>query len=762
MTIESEVAALAAATTALTAAVNVAKASLDTAVTTATTEADAAVAAAATVSEMSSAINAVAADLTHIDTVATNITNVNTVAGANANIAAVAADLTALNAVAADLTNINAVQADLSMINTVAMDTANINTVASIFGNVNTVAGVSANVTTVAGISANVTSVAGVAANVTAVAGDLTAINSVAADLTALNSVAADLTNINAASGYASTATTQAAASAASAAAALVSANNAASVVTGGTASLLPAPGKIPLANSAGKIDAGWTTLNVNDIGVPGNAGFGVGICPAVPAGYTPMAGCTDVSSANYGNYTYSDGSICVWVPGFYLRIGNAANPTYSAYGVNSTSIKPLSAFPDDATANAEGYYRHRAFINAGANQLGFWRDKYDASQNGTIASSIYNAMPLVSGPAAGQVGFSVCTANGQTPANAYYGAFATAKSRGAKFFPESVFIADALCQISEAHAQASTSTTYCAYYSSGTTNFPKGNDNNALHSGDDSGVVFTTAGASSYANFALAGSGVPFAKTTHNGQACGISDVAGNIYKINPGLTCIATTKTITGATQANPVALTIVAHGRTTGDPVQIESVGGMTQINGKIFSCTVVDADHITLDATNGTAFGAYTSGGTCIGGTFYTLKTSADIAAVTGGNSGATDHWGATGVAALFDAVTLKFNTTYPNNDFAQRYGNGANAVFDMSTSNGRILTMMGMPASGGVSPSGSNAMGLDYYYQYIRDQLCVQSRGLWNNGSSAGGRNRYLNNSRTYATYYVGLACASYL
>lgn len=554
----------------------------------------------------------------------------------------------------------------------------------------------------------------------------------------------------------------QATAAAASAAAALVSQNNAASVVTGGTASLLPAPGKIPLANSAGKIDAGWTTLNVNDIGEPGAAGFGCGICPAVPAGYTPMAGCTDVSSANYGNYTYSDGSVCVWVPAFWLRIGHANNPTYSTYGVNSKSIKPLSAFPDDATANAEGYYRHRSFINAGANQLGFWRDKYDPSQNGTIASSIYNAMPLVSGPSTGQIGFSVCTANGQTPANGYYGAFAVAKSRGNKFFPESVFIADALCDISEAHAQASTSTTYCAWYSSGTTNFPKGNDNNALHSTDDSGVVFTTAGASSYANFAKAGSGVPFAKTTHNGQACGISDVAGNIYKINPGLTCSATTKNITGATQANPVALTVVAHGRTTGDPVQIESVGGMTQLNGKIFACTVVDANTITLDATDGTAFGAYTSGGTCIGGTFYVLKTSVDIATVTGGATGATDHWGATGVAAMFDAVTLKFNTTYPNNAFAQRYGNGANQVFAWDTSANRALAMMGMPASGGVSPSGSNAMGLDYYYQYIRDQLCVISRGSWDGGSYAGGRYRHLQVARADSYSHVGLACASYL
>ena len=503
------------------------------------------------------------------------------------------------------------------------------------------------------------------------------------------------------------------------------------------------------------------TTGTVNDIGIAGQAGAGVGIHPSTPTGYTPMTGYSDPYSVNYGNYTGADGSAEVWVPAYYLRIGDSRNATYALYGVNSISIVKLSTYANEAAANADNYYLHRAFVNAGVNEPGFFRDKYDSSQNGTTASSIYNAMPLVSGPAAGQVGFSVCTANGQTPANAYYGAFAASKSRSAKHFPESVFIADALCRISEWIAQAATISSYCAWYSSGTTNFPKGNDNNALHSTDDSGVVFTTAGASSHANFANAGSGVPFAKTTHNGQACGISDVAGNIYKINPGLTCIATTKNITGATQANPVALTVVAHGRTTGDPVQIESVGGMTQLNGKIFACTVVDANTITLDATDGTAFGAYTSGGTCIGGTFYVLKTSVDIATVTGGATGATDHWGATGVAALFDAVTLKFNTTYPNNAFAQRYGNGANQVFAWDTSANRALAMMGMPAAGGVSPSGSNAMGLDYYYQYIRDQLCVLSRGYWSAGSYAGGRYRYLDNHRTNSSGTVGLACASY-
>jgi hypothetical protein len=39
-------------------------------------------------------------------------------------------------------------------------------------------------------------------------------------------------------------------------------------------------------------------------------------------------------------------------------------------------------------------------------------------------------------------------------------------------------------------------------------------------------------------------------------------------------------------------------------------------------------------------------------------------------------------------------------------------------------------------------------------------LCVISRGNWNNGSNAGGRNRNLNNNRTNANNNVGFACDS--
>jgi len=77
-----------------------------------------------------------------------------------------------------------------------------------------------------------------------------------------------------------------------------------------------------------------------------------------------------------------------------------------------------------------------------------------------------------------------------------------------------------------------------------------------------------------------------------------------------------------ITGATQANPVAITSTAHGRTTGEQVTISGVVGMTELNGNTYTITVTDANTFTLDNIDGTAYTAYTSGGT------WTLGTTAN--------------------------------------------------------------------------------------------------------------------------------------
>jgi len=70
---------------------------------------------------------------------------------------------------------------------------------------------------------------------------------------------------------------------------------------------------------------------------------------------------------------------------------------------------------------------------------------------------------------------------------------------------------------------------------------------------------------------------------------------------------------KTITGATNATPIVITIASHGYVTGDQAAISGVLGNTAANGN-WSITVLTANTCSLDGSVGNA--AYTSGGTCV--------------------------------------------------------------------------------------------------------------------------------------------------
>lgn len=273
------------------------------------------------------------------------------------------------------------------------------------------------------------------------------------------------------------------------------------------------------------------SAVPVNHIGVAGTLGFGVGICPSPPHGMSYTDGTFAIASGEYGNYQYSDGSVMVWVPAFFYRYGHPDNPTYAEYGVNSVDVLPRSAYPTVAAANAAGFALHRAFYDGGEEQPGVFVDKYLCSNNGGIASSVALGNPLssnsVNNPFSDLVG---------APPNNYSGAIAAAKTRGSAFFPGSIFINKALALLSLAHAQAATSATACAWHdSSGVNNFPKGCNNNALGDSNDATISYTGTG---YSNAAKTGSGTPFAKTTHNGQECGVADLNGNMWEIALGLT--------------------------------------------------------------------------------------------------------------------------------------------------------------------------------------------------------------------------------
>ena len=492
-----------------------------------------------------------------------------------------------------------------------------------------------------------------------------------------------------------------------------------------------------------------------NNIGTPGIQGFGVGICPALPAGYAPMPGTADSASDNYGNYQYSDGSVMVWVPRFYYRIGSPASPLYGAYGANAIDIVGDSAFKSEADANSAGYALHRAFFDGGV-QLGFFVDKYQCSNNGGIASSIRYGAPLSTGAAHNPI-----LDLAGVPTNTHGNTIAAAKTRGTAFHPCSIFIYGALALLSMAHGQAATASTWCAWYdATGVSNFPKGNNNSALRDSNDASVLYVSDG---YSNCGQTGSAVPFAKTTHNGQPCGIADLNGNVYEMALGMQCVATSKAVTAITQANPAVCTAVAHGFATGDVILIVSGAGMTALNDRIYTITVLTADTFSLNGVDASALPAYTGSATATQGTFYAAKTAARMRDFTAGATLTSDHWGAVGAAANFQAIPPPFRTDYPNNGVAQRFGNaGAQVLSSAISGNDWVITSAGLPQVGGVSPAGSNQFGADYFYQNIRNELCLIAGGSWSPGSNAGVWAVLWSNARTNSGDNVGFRAASYI
>ncbi|MDO9277126.1 MAG: hypothetical protein Q7U05_01005 [Polaromonas sp.] len=282
-------------------------------------------------------------------------------------------------------------------------------------------------------------------------------------------------------------------------------------------------------------------------IGTQGGQGFGVGTYSGtLPSGFSVLTGTTDKTSANYGNYQFTDSSIMVFVPRFYYRIGSTSSPRFSVYGANAIDVVGVDAYATEALANTAGYAMHRAFTDGGSAKSGFFLDKYLASKNSNSCKSVALGNPISLttnasyNPSSGMTGCTGILAD----------SIVLARSRGAGVFNvASIFMTDALAKLSLAHAQAATATTYCAWYdSAGTTNFPKGCNNGSLADTNDASVTFTTSGTGSAAK-PLTGSASNLAKTTHNGQACGVTDVNGAMYQAQLGLTQAGTSDVDTTA---------------------------------------------------------------------------------------------------------------------------------------------------------------------------------------------------------------------
>ncbi len=109
-----------------------------------------------------------------------------------------------------------------------------------------------------------------------------------------------------------------------------------------------------------------------------------------------------------------------------------------------------------------------------------------------------------------------------------------------------------------------------------------------------------------------VAGRAIPFVFKTSDSYVILMQNQTLRFYRAQGQVQ--ETAENIEGATQANPVVITITGHGQTNGKDIYITGVVGMTELNGRWFTVANTAANTLELSGEDGTGHTAYTSGGT----------------------------------------------------------------------------------------------------------------------------------------------------
>jgi len=441
-------------------------------------------------------------------------------------------------------------------------------------------------------------------------------------------------------------------------------------------------------------------------IGVAGAMGFGIGnYVGTLPSGFSNTSSNTDVNHANYGNYTYTDGSVMCFVPKFYYRIGHTSSPNYATYGLNAVDIVGIDTFASTSAANTAGYALHRAFIDGGIEKSGFFFDKYKCS-NGTVSNT-----GTLTGAIKSQFGgvpISLTTTSTYTRSQNYVTTEGTctgiladgvmlARTRGIGVFNvPTIFMYSALGMLSLAHGQSSTGVSACAWYDATlTTNFPKGCSSGSLTDTSDGTVTYVTAGDSGSSAKPKTGATANFNKTTHNGQANGIADLNGGMYELMLGLTNSGSSAT------------------------------------------------DNVIINTNS-----------------MYILKQSVSYLTLKGGWNTTNDAWqNSSNITASYDVLTTTATFSAVGD---VNWGNSTNQVFSPATTgNNWLNTGAGLPLNDtSTNTIGTNLFGMDLLYKYNCANMTPLSCGDWSGGASAGLFYRIFTSSRSDGDNHAGFRASS--
>jgi hypothetical protein len=179
---------------------------------------------------------------------------------------------------------------------------------------------------------------------------------------------------------------------------------------------------------------------------------------------------------------------------------------------------------------------------------------------------------------------------------------------------------------------------------------------------------------------------------------------------------TATAATKVITAITAASPPVVSSTAHGYANGDLVFIDSVGGMTQVNKRLFVVANQAANTFELKGVDGTGYSTYTSGGTAAKKTMTTIGECKAFGPGLDGESAELETTNLLSVnkeflLGLADSGSLAFQIYIPTAaDTGQSRLKalrelGTLEAFSVTMPSGQVLALMGLVKSLGISEVG---------------------------------------------------------
>lgn len=162
-------------------------------------------------------------------------------------------------------------------------------------------------------------------------------------------------------------------------------------------------------------------------------------------------------------------------------------------------------------------------------------------------------------------------------------------------------------------------------------------------------------------------------------------------------GAAWLASAKSITGVSKANPAVVTVTGHGLSTGDKIYISGISGnMSALNNKTYTITRVNADSFSLQNTSTSTFGNYSNGGgavrKCLTGACSVVVTTSTAHGFVNGDlisfaglSGLTTLNGTTQTITNLTATT--FDTGVIGNSSTGAYAGGGAVTCERSTNPG---------------------------------------------------------------------------